>query len=73
MQAILGIALPLTATQKGVSTKMANKFDIALCKSAKPKNQCDIVHWGSSEYGIIYASILSVGIHLLWLRSGFKN
>ena len=37
MQAILSIALPLTATQKGVNTKMANKIDIALCESAKPK------------------------------------
>ena len=43
MQAILSIALPLTATQKGVNTKMANKIDIAVCKSAKPKDQCDVV------------------------------
>ena len=43
MQAILIIALPLTATQKGVNKKIANKIDIALCKSAKPKHQWDIV------------------------------
>ena len=35
-------SFPMTATQKGVNTKMANKIDIALCKSAKPKKQCKI-------------------------------
>ena len=40
MQAILSEALPLTATPKRGNTKMGNKIDINLCKSAKAKKQC---------------------------------
>ena len=43
MQAI-SIDLPLTATQKGVNTKLANKIVIALCESAKPKTSVISYH-----------------------------
>ena len=47
-------------------------IDIALCKSAKPKNSV-ISYIRLLKYGIIYASILSVGLHLFsGCGQGFK-
>ena len=71
MQAILSIALSLTATQKWVNTKMANKIDIALCESAKPKTS--VISYLTSKEPVCprVELILKIIIILLIIFLGF--
>ena len=64
MQAILSEALPLTATPRRGNTKMGNRIDINLCKSAQAKNRVIAYLIVFSEFRMTNASISSVALPL---------
>ena len=70
MQAILGEALHLTATPKGVIQKMATKLTLIYLKAPRLNNSVIAYLIVFSEYGMTNASISSVALPLTATQKG---